>query len=225
MSIEPERQPMKERNAQSEVSEPRGQWRAPASLGLLLGVLVGMSQSEVVAPLVGAMSVAGLALVGLVKEGGGRKSDPSKSQATPKNVPAFAMACLVGVLVGNFTSNYGLLSPSPNHMRSRIVASGVDEATATEILRSMIEKNPDVLRSVLKSFSGDGADDMTPSKDVSAVEMRPRRMSTSKVVLEEYEKRGGRWKEIALFAKRFAPSSELERIEFLDFIWKVKCDY
>lgn len=90
---------------------------AGGSLGLLLGVLIGMSATPVVANVIGALTTAGLAFVGLRSGGKHTGNGEAGSAGAPATgiiprLSGFAILCLAGVFLGLFVRTHDVLGLS-----------------------------------------------------------------------------------------------------------------
>lgn len=87
-----------------------GQLFAGAGLGLLVGILVGLSSSPVVSTVVGALAAGMITLLGFVRPS--KDGESSYAEGSVVRLGSFGLACTAAVLFGLFIRTHNLLSPS-----------------------------------------------------------------------------------------------------------------
>ena len=107
---------------------------AAMALGLVTGLLIGLSTSELVAAVVTALVALATTLVAL---GGpalvAGKAAPARSAGDDAALIAFAAALAVAVLAGLYVRTHDLLSPTPEALTARWEAAGYSTADARRI--------------------------------------------------------------------------------------------
>ena len=108
---------------------------AGGGLGLLVGILVGLSGSPVVAVIVGSLATGLVTLLGFVspKESGSESGGPSVMR-----LGAFGVACAVAVVLGLFIRTHNWASPSIAEQVAEIQKAGY---TPQEARRWVAYKN------------------------------------------------------------------------------------
>jgi len=116
-------------------------------LGGLVGLLVGLSASPLVGQVMGLLTTVGVAFLGLRATGGekGEKGDAAAATAAGGFAPArlaaliaFCLGCGFAVLTGLHLRTHGALSPSPVALKQELVALGMSEAEATQLVVARI---------------------------------------------------------------------------------------
>ena len=87
-----------------------GQLFAGVGLGLLVGVLVGLSSSPVVSVVVGALASGMVTLLGFVRSS--KDGEAGSSEGSVIRLGGFGVACAAAVLFGLFIRTHNWLSPS-----------------------------------------------------------------------------------------------------------------
>jgi len=87
-----------------------GQLFAGIGLGLLVGVLVGLSSSPVVSVVVGALASGMVTLLGFVRSP--KEGETPSSDGSVVRLGGFGVACAAAVLLGLFIRTHNWLSPS-----------------------------------------------------------------------------------------------------------------
>lgn len=87
-----------------------GQLFAGAGLGLLVGLLVGLSSSPVVSVVVGALSAGLVALLGFARPG--KEGDGLHAEGSVLRLGSFGAACAVALLLGLLIRAHGWASPT-----------------------------------------------------------------------------------------------------------------
>jgi hypothetical protein len=111
-----------------------GQLFAGAGLGLLVGVLVGLSSSPVVAGLVGALAAGMVTLLGFARPAKeNQQAQPSYtgySEGSVVRLGSFGVACAAAVILGLFIRTHNWASPSIAEQVSEVQKAGYsgDEA-------------------------------------------------------------------------------------------------
>jgi hypothetical protein len=110
---------------------------AGGGLGLLVGLLLGLSSSPTVALVVGALATAMTTLLGFVKADGGTTGISLKSSAV--RLGSFGFACAVAVLLGLLMRTHEWASPSVDQQINALVKAGYspDEARQWVEYRSL----------------------------------------------------------------------------------------
>ena len=103
---------------------------AGAGLGLLTGILIGLSASPVVAVVVGAISAAMLPLLGIVEKSTGDK--PHAPSASSWRIAGFGFVCATAVVYGVHIRTSDLLSPSISTQISNLTKAGFTPESARE---------------------------------------------------------------------------------------------
>ncbi|SRR5258707_10121573 len=130
---------------------------AGAGLGILTGLLVGLSSSPVVASVVGALAAGIVTLLGLVQSDGSKKLF---APGAPARLGTFGLACALGTLLGLYVRTHDLLSPTPQQQIASLVKAGFDKEQAKQWLLAKqfgVNGKAGVGSSAL--FSGTGSDD------------------------------------------------------------------
>jgi hypothetical protein len=113
-----------------------GQLFAGAGLGLLVGVLVGLSSSPVVAGLVGALATGIVALLGFGRSA--QEDQPSYIDGSVVRLGSFGLACAAAVILGLFIRTHNWASPSIAEQVSEVQKAGY---TGEEARRWVAYKN------------------------------------------------------------------------------------
>ena len=102
---------------------------AGTGLGLLLGLLIGLSGSPVVATVVGALSAGLIALLGFTRK---ENTAPGKIQmsASSLRLGSFGFMCSVALVAALFVRTNDLLSPPIKTQVSRLTNAGYSPADA-----------------------------------------------------------------------------------------------
>lgn len=99
-----------------------GQLFAGVGLGLLVGVLVGLSSSPVVSTVVGALAAGMVTLLGFVRST--KDGEPSYSEGSVIRLGGFGVACAAAVLLGLFIRTHNWVSPSIAQQVSDVQKAG-----------------------------------------------------------------------------------------------------
>jgi hypothetical protein len=126
-----------------------GQLFAGIGLGLLVGVLVGLSSSPVVSVVVGALAAGMVTLLGFVQSV--KAGETSNSEGSVVRLGGFGVACTAAILLGLFIRTHDLLSPSIADQVSEVQKAGY---TSPEARRWVAYKN---VGAVLESGSSGGS--------------------------------------------------------------------
>lgn len=106
-------------------------WLAGASLGLLVGLLVGLSTSPVAAIVVGSLAALLGGVFGLAE-----KLPSGLVGSGARRLSAFALACVVALLGGVVMRTHHVLSPSAAQLRSQLVEIDItDPVEQKQMLR------------------------------------------------------------------------------------------
>jgi hypothetical protein len=109
---------------------------AGVATGALLGMLVGLSASPVVATLVGGVVTLAMAVLGFsvpaVRVPG--PAGVREAQLRQLGVAALAIACLCGVLAGALLRARDTFAPTPKELVARWTEAGYSQARALEIV-------------------------------------------------------------------------------------------
>ena len=97
-----------------------------AGIGLMVGLLLGLSANATVGIFIGAVGTGLAALLGL--------NDRHFSTAKGLRIGAFGVAAAVGAPGGIFIRDHGLVSPSLADIKAEYLALGFDTAQALEFL-------------------------------------------------------------------------------------------
>ena len=128
-----------------------GQLFAGIGLGLLVGILVGLSSSPVVSVVVGALAAGMVTLLGFTRPA--KDGDPTHAEGSTIRLGGFGLACSVAVLLGLFIRTHNWLSPSIADQVSEVQRAGF---SAEDARRWVAYKN---VGAILESGSGKGAGD------------------------------------------------------------------
>lgn len=135
---------------------------AGVGLGLLVGVLVGLSSSPVVAVVVGALAAGMVTLLGFTRSG--KDGEPSYSEGSVIRLGGFGVACAAAVLFGLFIRTHNWLSPSISSQVSEVQKAGYSDEEAR---RWVAYKN---IGAILESGSSKGSDNQsTPARGTESV--------------------------------------------------------
>lgn len=99
-----------------------GQLFAGSGLGLLVGVLVGLSSSPVVSAVVGALAAGMVTLLGFVRSP--KDGEASYTEGSVIRLGSFGLACAAAVLLGLYIRTHNWLSPSIADQVSEIQKAG-----------------------------------------------------------------------------------------------------
>ncbi|MGV3571440.1 MAG: hypothetical protein ACO1PB_12640 [Ramlibacter sp.] len=106
-------------------------WLAGGSLGLLVGLLTGLSVSPVASIVVGAVAALLGGVFGLAE-----KASPRLGSAGGHRLTAFALATVVALVAGILLRTHHVLSPSPQRLRAQLADIGIqDTKEQNEMLR------------------------------------------------------------------------------------------
>ena len=114
-----------------------GQLFAGTGLGLLVGVLVGLSASPVVSALIGALAAGMVTLLGFTRTT--KEGDPPYAEGSVIRLGSFGVACAVAVLLGLYIRTHNWLSPSISDQVAEIQKAGytAEEARKWVALRNI----------------------------------------------------------------------------------------
>jgi hypothetical protein len=113
-----------------------GQLFAGTGLGLLVGVLVGLSSSPVVSVVVGALAAGMVTLLGFVRSA--KDDQPSYTEGSVFRLGSFGVACTAAVIFGLFVRTHNWVSPSIAEQVSEVQKAGY---SAEEARRWVAYKN------------------------------------------------------------------------------------
>jgi hypothetical protein len=99
-----------------------GQLFAGTGLGLLVGVLVGLSSSPVVSVVVGALAAGMVTLLGFVRSA--KEDQPSYTEGSVVRLGSFGVACAGAVILGLFIRTHNWVSPSIAEQVSEVQKAG-----------------------------------------------------------------------------------------------------
>ena len=125
-----------------------GQLFAGVGLGLLVGVLVGLSSSPVVSVVIGALAAGMVTLLGFSRST--KDGDTSSSEGSVIRLGGFGIACTAAVLFGVFIRAHNWISPSIAQQVDEVRKAGYSE---DEARRWVAYKN---VGTVLEPGSGSG---------------------------------------------------------------------
>ena len=91
-------------------------------LGLLVGILVGLSSSPVASVVVGALAAGMMTLLGFVSSS--KDGDPVAARGSVLRLGGFGLACTAAVLSGLYIRTHNLLSPTPNEQVKELQGAG-----------------------------------------------------------------------------------------------------
>lgn len=102
------------------------------TMGILIGLMVGLSSS----PIVAATVTAAFALVGAaIGIKGGEATRLARTDvATAASIASFALTCAIGIVLGTIARTHRWLEPSTHDHRRRLIAAGASATEATNIL-------------------------------------------------------------------------------------------
>lgn len=130
-----------------------------AALGLLIGNLVGLSDTPVVSPLLGLVfAFAGGSVIAFL-----HKLTESDRKAASQALLALSVSCLIGVYGGVTVNEYRLLTPEDRRWPA------IDTARATRDSASALVRAPGYLRSAI-SRRLDEIDARYQNRELTAVE-------------------------------------------------------
>jgi hypothetical protein len=114
-----------------------GQLFAGVGLGLLVGVLVGLSSSPVVSVVLGALAAGMVTLLGFARSS--KDGDSSYAEGSVIRLGGFGVACAAAVLLGVAIRTHSWLSPSianqvPRSRRPVTVARRREDGLRTKML-------------------------------------------------------------------------------------------
>lgn len=127
-----------------------GQLFAGVGLGLLVGMLVGLSSSPVVSVVVGALSAAIVTLLGFVSPEKAAEG-PAQHQGSVVRLGSFGVACTLAILLGLFLRTHNWASPSISQQVEELQKAGY---SADEARRWVAYKN---VGATLEPASGSAA--------------------------------------------------------------------
>jgi hypothetical protein len=113
-----------------------GQLFAGTGLGLLVGILVGLSSSPVVSVVVGALAAGMVTLLGFARSA--TNDQPSLTEGSVVRLGSFGVACTAAVIFGLFIRTHNWISPSIAEQVSEVQKAGY---TAEEARRWVSYKN------------------------------------------------------------------------------------
>jgi hypothetical protein len=131
-----------------------GQLFAGVGLGLLVGVLVGLSSSPVVSVVVGALAAGMVTLLGFARSS--KDGDSSYAEGSVIRLGGFGVACAAAVLLGLAIRTHNLLSPSIAKQVSEVQKAGY---SGEEARRWVAYKN---IGAILESGSSTGSNNPSP---------------------------------------------------------------
>jgi hypothetical protein len=105
-----------------------GQLFAGAGLGLLVGFLVGLSSSPVVAVVVGALSAAIVTLLGFVRPA--KEGEPASSDGSVVRLGSFGLVCTLAILAGLYIRTHNFLSPTITQQVAEVKSAGYSDDDA-----------------------------------------------------------------------------------------------
>ena len=105
-----------------------GQLFAGAGLGLLVGILVGLSSSPVVSTVVGALAAGIITLLGFVRPG--KDDESAHTGGSMVRLGSFGLACTAAVLSGLFIRTHNWLSPSLAEQVAEVRKAGYGDEEA-----------------------------------------------------------------------------------------------
>lgn len=105
-----------------------GQLFAGGGLGLLVGVLVGLSASPVVSVILGSIAAGLVTLLGF--SGNAKDGEPAYGAGTVVRLGSFGVACAFAVVLGIFLRTHNIASPSIAEQVNEVTKAGysADEA-------------------------------------------------------------------------------------------------
>jgi hypothetical protein len=136
-----------------------GQLFAGMGLGLLVGILVGLSSSPVVSVVVGAIAAGMVTLLGFTRPA--KEGESSYAEGSTVRLGGFGVACAVAVLLGLFIRTHNWLSPSIADQVAEVQKAGF---SSEEARRWVAYKNVGaILESRSTRGSGGGMDAPAPA--------------------------------------------------------------
>ncbi len=183
-----------------------------ACLGLLLGLLVGMSSTPVVANVIAAFTAAMIAFIGLrANDSPNSPSDEtSRSSSALARTSGFALACVASVLLGLFIRTHDLLSPTLADRAKIWEQLGFSPAETRAIL---LYQQANVVPESWKFSPSEKATTQSSllygSEASLCAEARPERFANTAETLQAWKKFGGIWERTSeLIAHNVAPEKQ-----------------
>jgi hypothetical protein len=105
-----------------------GQLFAGTGLGLLVGILVGLSSSPVVSVVVGALAAGMVTLLGFSRPA--KEGEPALGDGSVARLGGFGVACTVAILFGLYIRTHNVLSPSIADQVNEVRKAGYSEDAA-----------------------------------------------------------------------------------------------
>lgn len=127
---------------------------AGVGLGLLVGILVGLSSSPVVSVVVGALAAGMVTLLGFTRSSTG--GEPSYSEGSTIRLGGFGVACAAAVILGLFIRTHNWASPSIAEQVSDVQKAGY---SGEEARRWVAYKN---IGAILQPGSSSGSNSQSP---------------------------------------------------------------
>jgi hypothetical protein len=129
-----------------------GQLFAGTGLGLLVGILVGLSSSPVVAVVVGALAAGMVTLLGFARPA--KDGDTAYAEGSVYRLGSFGVACAIAVLLGLYVRTHNWTSPSIADQVSEVQKAGYSPDDAR---RWVAYKNVGSILAVGPSSTGPGS--------------------------------------------------------------------
>ncbi len=188
----------------------RGESMAAVSLGILIGVLTGMSLTPVVGSVVAAVCGVGMGWATLWQGRGEAVLPPEVREAAARRLSLFAVSCLVAALGGLWMRTHGWFSLSPAEQVAELTAMGLSQerALGTVQLREAATRR----RQPIGGFYGGEAGRLPPELD-------PDRPDSISIALSRWHERGGAWQ---LVASRISElPTEAQRAQAARAVWSL----
>lgn len=184
---------------QSAVRVP-GDGRAAISLGILIGVLTGMSASPAVGSVLASIAAAGLGWA-TFWQGKGDEIDVAQRSASARRLSLFAASCLIASLAGLWVRTHDYLGVSPWAEVQELAELGIGPLHAAELValaRSKQDSDPSA-----GSFFADRQLSPLPTS------LDPRRYSSASLVFGAWMDAGGAWKSLATRLEQLPDETQL----------------
>jgi hypothetical protein len=171
---------------------------AGVGLGVLTGLLVGLSASPVVASVVGAIAAGIVTLLGLAPGDGSRKMFAPGSTV---RLGTFGLACALATLLGLYIRTHELLSPTPDQQIASLRKAGLNQEQATQwVLAKFFEPSGKVGVGSSVLFSGTGVDECQ--------EFDPARYKDAREQLAHFQSIGGHYSAFATGIRSLSDSDK-----------------
>lgn len=202
-----------------------------SGLGLLVGIILGLSVSEVAGIVLGALTALLAAFLGLKKDFAPEKG-PGNGSGSPSSLKwlrsgAFGLFCVLGILLGIMIRSHGLLSVPIDRQLEKWTRAGYDRAQARQfVVYQQLGLKPEEWEVVDSSglarkrqagvlFSEEDGADLCRA-------FATERYDDPQEVLYAYKLAGGGWKALASAIENNVPSDR--RMRLLRSLWEAICE-